>query len=197
MGQAAPHVEALGQACDYAIWKSSKPVVYMQHESRTVTDTLALVGAITGTIGTVSGIGALLWDYYKWRTSGRPKLKMEVSGPMIVFGDPDRKEHFTVSVVNVGDRATTIELLCYRYYKHRPAKIFRSKSDERGFFNLQASFPLQLPRRLEIGEMWKTVLPLRQEFRQKAEEGYLFIEIEESGGPSGRRNTNARMLLTQ
>jgi hypothetical protein len=42
----------------------------------TTIDVLAIIGAVTGVIGTIAGVAALAWDYYKWRYSERVQLKV-------------------------------------------------------------------------------------------------------------------------
>ena len=37
----------------------------------TTTDVLAIIGAVTGITGTLLAMGALIWDFYKWRYSER------------------------------------------------------------------------------------------------------------------------------
>jgi hypothetical protein len=48
----------------------------LQEKALTTTDILAIIGTITGTIGTIAGLTALGWDFYKWRRSTTPRLKV-------------------------------------------------------------------------------------------------------------------------
>ena len=74
------------------------------------TDILALVGAVTGIIGTVAGISALAWDVYKWRYSEKVRLEVTATPNFVSTVDPDTK-HINVSVTNIGKIPTTIKLL--------------------------------------------------------------------------------------
>ena len=68
------------------------------------TDIVAWWGAIVAT-------SVLIWDIYKWRTSG-PRIKFIVQPNSLVVGDPARKgkRFISVKATNVGDRPTTIRL---------------------------------------------------------------------------------------
>ena len=75
------------------------------------TNTIAWIGAITGSVGTITGVSALLWDYYKWKHSG-PKLEITVTAGMAMANVPraDPNERFIwVKVINVGQSATSIQ----------------------------------------------------------------------------------------
>src|ERR1700733_10697688 len=78
----------------------------------TVTDILAIIGAVTGMIGTIAGISALFWDYYKWRYSERVRLKVWAT-PGFVSTIYSRTKHINVAVTNVGKIPTTIKLLSF------------------------------------------------------------------------------------
>ena|ERR1044072_1770807 len=76
----------------------------------TVTDVLAVIGAVTGITGTLLGLAALIWDFYKWRYSERVRLRVWASPGFTTTHDTrQRLLHFTVT--NIGKVATTIILL--------------------------------------------------------------------------------------
>src|SRR4051812_11073780 len=88
------------------------------------TTVAAWVGAITGSVGTITGISALLWYYYKWKNLG-PKLKIEVIPGMAAINVPhisptDRV--IWVKVINTGNGRTTITNLAFFYFESEPDK---------------------------------------------------------------------------
>ena len=88
--------------------------------SLTGTDIVAWWGAIVATV-------VLIWDIYKWKTSG-PILKFEVSPYTRIIGDPTResKKYISANVTNIGDRPTTLTNLVLQYYD-RYFKMVRHK----------------------------------------------------------------------
>lgn len=77
-------------------------------ESLTTTDVLAIIGAVTGIIGTMAGLAALSWDFYKWQHSERPRLGVTVLPNMMMTGYPKHKPVIMVKVTNVGKLTTTL-----------------------------------------------------------------------------------------
>lgn len=84
--------------------------VINKRERMTTTDVLAIIGAVTGIIGTIAGLFALCWDYYKWKYAERVQLKVTAI-PNFVNAEDRRKEMIWVSVTNIGKIPTTINFL--------------------------------------------------------------------------------------
>lgn len=168
----------------------------MQTETKTWTDTLAILGAITGVIGTVAGLGALIWDFYKWKTSGRPRLRISASGPMVSTDPRDKDEYISITVTNYGDRATTISALAFRYWKKKPSRLWKTKPDQRGLINTLAIQPSPLPKKLDVGEVWTHLHPLGDDTKTMAQQGYFFLEIEDAYSKNALKFAKTRLVLS-
>lgn len=167
----------------------------LQNSSYTTTDVLAVIGAVTGTVGTILALAALGWDIYKWKTTGVPKLRIRASGPMISNDPGDRQQYISIRVTNVGDKPTTLTGLTYRYYKHKPSRFRKTQSEEQGFFNLFVITPPPLPFKLEVGSEWSHLLVLHGSTEEKARSGYFFIEIEDTTPTSSLKFARTRLEL--
>src|SRR5258706_5761170 len=116
----------------------------------TQTDVLAIIGAITGIIGTIAGFGALGWDFYKWRYSERVRLKVFANLNFISTDNP-RDEMLMISVTNIGKVATTIKMLSFHGFNSKRELKKRNGNEMSIMMN-----PLhgQLPARLNPGDDW-------------------------------------------
>jgi hypothetical protein len=141
------------------------------------TATIALILSIWGS---VIGTAVAIWDVYKWKTAGRPKLSLTVSGPMISTDPRITQKFLSINVTNVGQAPTTLLGLTYRYFKTKPSNPGKDRPDEQGFFNLFVINPPPLPHKLDVGEIWKHLLELRPSVETMASEGYFYVEIEDS-----------------
>lgn len=149
----------------------------------TTTDILALVGAITGTIGTVAGVAALAWDVYKWKHSG-PALRVTVQKDMYARShDKEVKEpdgpHLLIKVVNTGQLKTVIEDVSLAYFETRWSMWTRW--DRFTFSSLQATGVT--PHTLEPGERWFTAIPQHSKFEEMMQKGYLCVVVFDSLHP--------------
>ena len=75
-----------------------------------VIDILAVWGAFVATL-------VLLWDVYKWRTSG-PQISFTARPNMNIYNDPrfpNDKTFIAAEAINKGDKPTTITNLGFRY----------------------------------------------------------------------------------
>lgn len=125
----------------------------------TTTDVLAIIGAITGIIGTIAGLAALGWDFYKWRYSERVRLKVTAT-PNFVSTNNSQEKLIWVTVTNIGKIPTTIKLLSFHGFDNKAEQKNRNGKDVSIMLN-----PLhgQLPVRLNPGDDWACG------FRQKGE----------------------------
>jgi hypothetical protein len=90
-----------------------------------LTRLLAIIGAVTGTIGTIAGLAALGWDWYKWRYSENVRLKV-TANPNFIFVQnnpllPDKSHEnlIWVSVTNVGKIPTTVKLVSFNGFSSK------------------------------------------------------------------------------
>ena len=126
----------------------------------------------------------LAWDVYKWLTQG-PKLTMQVSGNMIVIGDPVRegKKWVSVTISNIGDRPTTLKGIGLKYYKSLFDRIRDKCALAAVFPNPNDNFPL--PRVINPGEEWTGLVPQEREDKhislsEMAKQGHLLIWASQS-----------------
>lgn len=136
----------------------------------TGTDCVAWWGAIVAT-------GVLIWDVYKWKSSGA-RLRLKVQAGMKMLGDPAREQEtwVTVRVTNVGNQPTTITTVGLRHYaswwdyvRRKPAK---------SFIIPQPSLSHQtLPHVLDVGQEWLGGAVQTCDIETMAEDGRLVIEV--------------------
>ncbi|MFN0138894.1 MAG: hypothetical protein ACKVQW_02255 [Pyrinomonadaceae bacterium] len=138
----------------------------IQQIGLSATDVLALIGAITGIIGTIAGISALVWDFYKWRYSERVRLDVSAV-PNFVSTHDSHTKHINVSVTNIGKIPTTIKLLALTG--------FNSKREMKKRYGEEVSIIMNpaygtLPVKLNPGDDWFAG------FRQDDEEVRKFLK---------------------
>jgi hypothetical protein len=163
------------------------------------TETVAWIGAITGSIGTVTGVSALIWDLYKWKRQARPQLDivalpgMMFAPPMGQFlpGMPGPNDRLVrVRVVNLGHRKTTLNILGLAYFASKPNRKMLKPIPQRFFVNNQL-FGENLPRVLEPGEEWNGFINQNGEIETMALKGYLYALVEHTMG----KTVYARVVL--
>ena len=152
-----------------------------------VTTVLAWWGAAIST-------AVLAWDVYKWRRTGRAKLVVRANGHLQDAHSRNPQKYIVIKVTNTGDKATTLGLIAFRYYKSKPRKWLKEKAEQRGFFNPgNATSPL--PYKLEVGAEWSCVVEQTAEIERMSKEGYFYIEAEDSSTPNALKNFRGRLLL--
>jgi len=126
-------------------------------------------GAIIATI-------VLLWDIYKWKTSG-PRLYIDVSSNMEIFGVPghEGKKYVTVRVRNMGDKPTTITSLAGRFYKGKFNRIL--KKQQKAFVVGTPGITQQLPYVLQPGTIWDGLIVQNEELERMATNWILMGEL--------------------
>lgn len=142
------------------------------------TNTVAWIGAITGSIGTVTGISGLLWDYYKWKNQ-RPKLKVTVLPHMVVHqpGSPLHEQKcILVKVSNIGQRKTTITTLALQFYETETDRQEKKAAFEGLVPNPGPGFG-RLPHILDAGEQWTGMLEYDEKLIKMAKTGFLYCSI--------------------
>jgi hypothetical protein len=143
----------------------------------TLTDVLAIIGAITGTTGMIAGLTALGWDYYKWRYAERVQLKVTAIPGYVTDRDP-LKKLIMVSVTNVGKIPTTIKLLSLHG--------FNTKAEQKKPRGKKVSIVLnplyaQLPIKLNSGDDWVGYLLQNEENLGRYDEfEHFIIQIEDT-----------------
>lgn len=115
-----------------------------------VTEFAAWLGAITGTT-------ALVWNFIKW-TKGGPSLRIRVNPNMSPGQAPPGTPPgpwTLVRVSNVGDQPTTLLALSFEVYSSHWSRLGRRPVESFAVF--KTSRP-PLPKRLEVGEDWATII---------------------------------------
>lgn len=116
----------------------------------TATEVAAWIGAGTGT-------AAILWDIYKWWTSG-PNVTITVAPNMTMMtgGKVSKQKYMMVAAVNTGTAKTTLTTLAWRAYPSRLWALLRRRASQMITINIQ---PTPLPHPLDVGETWTTTVP--------------------------------------
>ncbi len=129
------------------------------------TNIVAWWGAVVATI-------VLIWDIYKWKSSG-PKIKFEVAPNILVVGDPARKgkKFISANTTNIGDRPTTITNLVLQHYNTYFAMLRHKPSTS--MIVLSPSNAQPLPFILQPGQVWQGLSIQDHELEELAKDGYL------------------------
>jgi hypothetical protein len=154
-----------------------------------VTEIAAWVGAITGP-------SALLWDFFKWKTSG-PKLVVSAWANMIKMPSPPNNPRFLKIVVqNVGTSATTITN--GNFFRYRSGwRRFRWRRPVLKFMHVTRLVKLfpnskiqafvlatfegpQVPYKLEVGGEWNVLMQQDEPFEAFLEDEELYFAVSHS-----------------
>lgn len=144
-------------------------------------NTIAWIGAITGSIGTITGVSALAWDFYKWKHSG-PKLEMSVTTGMAAMNVPmtNPNDRFIwVKVINVGQSKTTIQTLAFAHFDSAPNKNLDKPTPTYQGIVLTPSLGIAtpLPASLEPGGEWSGFARQDDDIERMARTGYLYARV--------------------
>lgn len=143
----------------------------------TLTDILALIGAVTGIIGTMLGIAALGWDFYKWRYSERVRLKVWASGGHVSTANRN-EQLIRISVTNIGKIGTTIQAIALHAFNSK--KEMKKRYGESLSIVVHPMFAT-LPARIEPGNDWNGYL--RQDtpdIYEYLKFKYFIVQVEDS-----------------
>ena len=136
-----------------------------------MTDFLAVWGSITGTL-------AILWDVYKWKTTG-PQIVMKAF-PNMVTAEPgvgvDHTLHIAIDVTNTGSAKTTLKSLAVACYSSRWSQ-WRNKPEKTFVVINTGPFCRALPQVLEVGEIWRPFLPQDQIMKGIEHETLVFFQL--------------------
>ena len=114
------------------------------------------------------------WDAYKWLNQG-PKLKVTAQTGMKIVGGGqiDPKTYVSATVVNCGDRATTLTNMGFLYYESWfKAHLRRNRADQ-AFIIATPSQAQVLPYRFEAGAQWIGMADQDEDVDRMIQEGYL------------------------
>lgn len=133
------------------------------------------------------------WDAYKWLNQG-PKLKVTAQTGMKIVGGGrvDPKTYISATVVNYGDRATTLTNMGFLYYKSWFNAYLRRNRADQALIVTTPSLAQVLPYRFEAGAQWIGMADQDEGIDRMIREGYLFAVIYSSTSGKG-----TRQLLTR
>ncbi len=150
---------------------------------------------IAGWWGAIIATLLLIWDVYKWKTSG-PKLLMRATPNIIISPGPNNTLYVNVTISNIGHLPTTLNNIGIKYYENLYAQIRRKPSISGFVPNPKTSFPL--PIKLDTGGEWSALL-LQQEkvgdkpsLEELAKSGHLMIWVKCSHLKHGK---NVRLTI--
>lgn len=133
-------------------------------------DILAVWGAFVASL-------VLLWDVYKWRTSG-PRTSFTVSPDKMIIGHPlfpEDKTYISAKAINTGDRPTTITNLGFQWYKSRFHKLCRKPCVSAIVGNPNPGLPL--PYVLQPGTTWDGLADQDEVIEKRPKKGMLVCEL--------------------
>lgn len=138
------------------------------------TQLVAWWGAIVATL-------VLLWDVFKWKTSGA-RLRVQVSTNMQTFSGvvEDDNTYVLAVVVNVGSHPTTITHLTMHYYKNMWARL-RGKPIK-SMLVAKPSTNQPIPYILKPGEQWMGMAIQNEELERLATSGLLYAAVIHTSG---------------
>ena len=151
-----------------------------------MTQLLAVWGAITGSL-------ALLWDFYKWKTSG-PQLHM-TAFPNMIVAEPGvgvgKTLHIAINVTNTGTAKTTLTSLTLVSYRSLWAQL-RQQSTQNFVVINTWPFCRPLPHVLDVGEEWKSFLQQDVVMKGVASGQRIFFQLYHS---ARKKSVSARITI--
>ena len=145
----------------------------------TVTDVLAIIGAVTGITGTLLGLAALIWDFYKWKFSEKVRLHVSAIPGFTTTINPN-DNLLSITVTNIGKVATTIKVLSFHGFDSKQELKNRNGKDVSVNLNpMYATGPL--PYRLEPGNEWTGSINQDQPLLKKyLDHKYFVVQVEDT-----------------
>lgn len=126
-----------------------------------------------------AGIATLVlgWDVYKWKTSGRPRIHVEVLPNRGIFNSPrhEGRTYVAVRVTNRGDRSTTITNLTGQWY--RTLLHLLLQRTKWGFVVASPGITQPIPHRLDPGAFWDGIIDQNKELEEHARTGVLLCRV--------------------
>lgn len=130
---------------------------------------------IAAWVGAVTGLSALLWDFYKWKTAG-PKLTISISTGMKMTQDRDKDATYVIAHVrNNGTTATTLTTMALATYRSWLARV-RMKHTK-AFVVPKPLHAEPLPFKLNVGEQWTGIVKQTAELDALIGTGKLWCQI--------------------
>jgi hypothetical protein len=133
------------------------------------TQIVAWWGAILATV-------VFIWDIYKWAATG-PRLVLTVKVDMKVLGDAEMEDstYIISEVANVGDRATTLTLMAFEWYRKWWQRLLRKPVKQ--FFVKNPGRHSSFPHKLDVGDTWNGFARQDEEQSKLMREGYLYCAV--------------------
>ena len=150
-----------------------------------LTGFLAIWGATLSTV-------AILWDIYKWKTTG-PNIKMRLMTGMQSYNIPEYQDMTLVVAVatNRGDRPTTITHLGLAYYDSWWKAMLCKRASAYAFIAIPSSTQ-PVPFELKPGVEWSGMIEQNSKLEEWARNGWLYVTISHS---HDRKPIQCRLVL--
>lgn len=129
---------------------------------------------IAAWVGAVSGVSALMWDFYKWKTAG-PRLVISVSANMLKIPARNKERYVLTRVRNVGSAPTTLTTMVLSVYDSRYARLRMRQS--KAMVVVQPSPGQPLPYKLDVGEEWAGMVNQTEELNTLIDTGKLWCDV--------------------
>lgn len=148
-----------------------------------VTSIVAWWGAILSTI-------VLLWDIYKWKTSG-PRLKIDITPNMQYFeqgtGRVDDKDYIVLNISNIGQRLTTITHVGMQFFESHLMKVLRKP--KASFIVPTPNQHFATPHKLDAGTTWMASIVQTDDLVEMTRKGILdcLVYYSQSNKPLRKR----------
>jgi len=144
--------------------------------------------------GAIISTTVLAWDIYKWRKTGRPRLVVRANGNLQDADSNNPQKYVALDVTNVGDKATTLAVMTFRYYTTKPRRWRKQNAESRGLFNpLRPTAPL--PYKLEVGARWSGLVFQTAELEKMARTGYFYVEAEDTHTQNASKFARGRLVF--
>jgi len=142
-------------------------------EMRSVTAFLAWWGAVIST-------AVLVWDVYKWQKTSRPRLVVNTNGDFQDLDSNNPQKYVSLTVTNIGDKPTTLNLVTFKYYATKPKRWRKQNPDKSGVFLDMVRATAPLPHKLDVGTEWSGLVFQTEELEKLARSGYFYVHAEDS-----------------
>ncbi len=131
---------------------------------------------IVAWVGAVTGLTALVWDFYKWKVAG-PKLTVSISVGMTLANAPTDTEYIVVRVGNVGTSPTTLNMIGFAIYDSWLARMRLKPRNGKAFVVLHPFRSSPLPFKLDVGAEWTGLIGQDAKLNAMIDTGRLWFEM--------------------
>ena len=125
-------------------------------------------------VGATTGIGGLLWDFYKWRTRGPRLIVFGRADIVLRLAPPSDPHQLSIHISNIGNAPTTITNLGLALYDSWWKRL-RHRCNEA--FVTIPSTARPMPHKLDVGAEWIGMVMQDERVNQMLRTGNLWVEV--------------------